>query len=416
MTIRLIFYNILLHLFSPLIILGFLINALFNPRVRRGHAYRLGLTLPPKPRREAVWIHAVSVGEVNAVKGFIERIRAAGKYEVYLSMSTMTGYDAAVKGYKDTVTLFYFPFDWPLVIHRFFDSIKPAVMMIAEIEIWPNFIAIAKRRNIPLYLINARMSEPIAKKYRPYTWFFSSFYAAYDGMFAQSDTDRAFMESIGMQGENIAVPGNLKYDVRYTLDAAKSAAVRQRLPNGKIILVAGSTHEPEESYLITALAKCGRKNDVFPVIVPRDIKRGEELKKLAADHGYTARCVTDGEGSTDMLIVNVIGELLYYYAHADIVLMGGSFSPSVGGHNILEPLFFKKPVIVGPNMHNFFEMDEYFAKNGGTMKVSSFEAIGDALAVLINDEQKRIAVGARGESLLASNGGAAERTYKAIFG
>lgn len=415
MIIRLFFYNILLLILSPLIILGFLVNMIFNPRVRLGHAYRLGLKLPPKPQREAVWIHAVSVGEVNAVKGLIERIRAAGKHDVYLSMSTMTGYDAAVKAYKDTVTLFYFPFDWPLVVGRFLDRIRPAVMMIAEIEIWPNCIAMVKQRNIPLYLINARMSDPIAKKYRPYRWFFAPFYQRYDGIFAQSDMDRSYMLSVGMP-ERTAVFGNLKYDVSYAVDAAKRNAAKARLPQGKMVLVAGSTHENEEAYILSALTAVDPKRSVFPVIVPRDIKRGEEIRRLAADAGYRAACITDADLSGDMLIVNVIGELLSFYANADIVIMGGSFSPSVGGHNILEALYFSKPVIVGPNMHNFFEMDEYFAKNGGTVKIASADALGNAVSLLLNDGNKRAEIGARGESLLAANGGAADRTYKAVFG
>ncbi|MBI4979713.1 MAG: 3-deoxy-D-manno-octulosonic acid transferase [Spirochaetes bacterium] len=415
MTLRLIIYDFFLVLLSPFIALFFLLHALFDSKVREGNLYRLGLKMPPKPGRASVWIHAVSVGEINGIKQFIEFIRIAGRYDIYLSTTTATGFTAAKKTYGDSVTLFYFPFDFPLLPGRILNRIRPEKMIIAEIEIWPNFIAAVTRRNIPLSLINARIGLKELRGYTKARWFFRPFYRCYKHLLAQSAHDKKNMVTIGMPAEDISVSGNVKYDVTYTMDAAKIESTRARIPKGKIVIVAGSTHETEESAIFDAVLKLNR-NDIFLVIVPRDISRGAEIRTIAQSRGMAASLFTGSTQDSGTLIVNAIGELIYFYEIADIAIMGGSFSPAVGGHNFLEALYFKKPVIVGPCMHNFRDMDDFFSAENGIIKTASTDSLADSLAGLLADRAHADSVGRHGHDLLMQSRGASERTFKTIFG
>lgn len=421
-TSRVVLYNLVLFLASPLLLAVFLGHAILDRRVREGHAYRCGLRLPPRPRRTAVWVHAVSVGEVNAVKRLVELILAAGRYDVYLSTTTATGFATAQRVYKDTVTLFYFPVDLRFVIRRFFDAIRPSGVIIAEVEIWPNFLDVARRRNVPVFLVNGRIGARELAGYRRLRWFFAPFYSMYRQVLAQSEDDRARMVEIGMPAQSVVVTRNLKGDSSFSLDDERTTAARRLIPPGQTVIVAGSTHAPEERHILAACRSL-TSSAPFLVIAPRDIDRGEEIRELCATYGFTAALVGEARGgqpaagaSYDALVVNTMGDLPYFYQCADIVIMGGSFSPSVGGHNILEPLYFGKPVITGPCMQNFLDIDRFYAAQGGICKVDGLEGIGPVLDELIHDEARRRAIGSKGQELLVSGRGGSEETYGAIFG
>ncbi len=402
-TLRVVLYNLALLLASPVLLAGFVLHALLDRRVRAGHAYRCGLRLPPRPRRTAVWVHAVSVGEVNSVQRLIEMILAAGHYEVYLSTTTATGFDIAQRIYQDTVTLFYFPMDLRFVIRRFFDIIRPAAVIVAEVEIWPNFLDLARQRNVPVFLVNGRIGKKELAGYRPLRWFFTPFYSIYRKVFAQSEGDRARMIEIGMPARSITVTKNLKGDFSFSLDAERLAEIRRLIPEGRTVIVAGSTHAPEERHILDACRSL-RSAAPFLVIAPRNIDRADAIRELCAAHGFT-----------DALVVETTGDLPYLYACADIVIMGGSFSPEVGGHNFLEPLSFSKAVIAGPCMQNFLELDHSYAAQGGICKVGGVDQIGPALEELIRDPAQRSAIGSKGHELLLAGRGGSEETYAAIF-
>jgi 3-deoxy-D-manno-octulosonic-acid transferase len=421
-TSRVVLYNLVLFLASPLLLAVFLVQAIFAPRVREGHAYRCGLRLPPRPRGTAVWVHAVSVGEVNSVKRLVEMILAADRYDVYLSTTTATGFATAQRVYEDTVTLFYFPLDLRFVIRRVLDVIRPAGVIIAEVEIWPNFLDVARRRHIPVFLVNGRIGARELAGYRRLRWFFGPFYSMYRKVLAQSEDDRARMIEVGMPAQSIAVTRNLKGDFSCSLDGDTAAATRRLIPPGRTVIVAGSTHAPEERHILAACRSLG-SGTLFLVIAPRNIDRGEEIRDLCAAHGFSAMLVGEARAGQPMagrpcnaLVVNTMGDLLYFYQSADIVIMGGSFSPSVGGHNILEPLYFGKPVITGPCMQNFLDIDRYYAAQGGICKIDGPEGIGPALQDLIRDAARRRAIGSKGQELLAGGRGGSEETYAAIFG
>jgi 3-deoxy-D-manno-octulosonic-acid transferase len=418
-TLRVVLYNLALLIASPVLVAGFVLHAILDRRVREGHAYRCGLRLPPKPRRAAVWVHAVSVGEVNSVKRLVELIRAAGQYEVYLSTTTATGFATAQRVFQDTVTLFYFPVDVRFVIRRFFEVIRPAAVIIAEVEIWPNFLDVARSLNIPVFLVNGRIGAKELAGYRPLRWFFAPFFSMYRKILAQSEGDRARMIEIGMPAQSIAVTKNLKGDFTFALDAERLAAIRRLIPAGRMVIVAGSTHAPEERQIIDACRSL-RSGPLFLVLAPRDIDRAGAIRELCATHGFNAAFLRAGaapaDNSCDALVVNTMGDLPCLYQCADIVIMGGSFSPEVGGHNFLEPLCFGKPVIVGPCMQNFLDLDRAYTAAGGICKIDAPEALGPALDALIRDPARRGAFGSKGHALLIAGRGGSEETYEAIFG
>lgn len=405
-----------------MLLVVFVLHATFDRRVREGHAYRCGLRLPPKPRKTAVWLHAVSVGEVNSVKRLVEMILAAGHYEVYLSTTTATGFAMAQRSYQDTVTLFYFPVDLRFVIRRFFDAIRPAAVIIAEVEIWPNFLDVARQQNIPVFLVNGRIGKKELAGYRPLRWFFAPFYSMYRQVLAQSEGDRVRMIEIGMTARLIAVTKNLKGDFSSALDGDRLATVRRLFPAGRTVIVAGSTHAPEERHILEACRSL-RSDALFLIIAPRNIDRGEEIQKLCAAHGFSSALVGEAWATDsavgiagDALVVNTMGDLPYFYHCADIVILGGSFLPEVGGHNFLEPLYFAKPVIAGPCMQSFLDLDRSYAASGGIWKIDGPEGLGPALEELIRDPARRGAIGSKGHELLIAGRGGSEETYAAIFG
>lgn len=415
-ALRVVLYNLALLLASAVLVAGFVLHAIIDRRVRTGHAYRCGLRLPPKPRRTAVWVHAVSVGEVNSVQRLVEMILAAGHYEVYLSTTTATGFAMAQRTYQETVTLFYFPVDLRFVIRRFLDVIRPAAVIIAEVEIWPNFLDVARQRNVPVFLINGRIGKKELAGYRPLRWFFAPFYSMYRKVLAQSDGDRARMIEIGIPARSITVIKNLKSDFSFSLDAERLAAIRRLMPEGRTVIVAGSTHTPEERHILAA-SRALRGGAPFLVIAPRNIDRAEAIRELCAGHGLAAALFhgARAEQAGDTLVVDTMGDLPYFYQCADIVIMGGSFSPEVGGHNFLEPLYFGKAVITGPCMQNFLDLDRSYAEYGGICKIQGVEEIGPALEDLIRDPARRATLGAKGHEFLLAGRGGSEQTYAAIF-
>lgn len=431
-TLRVVLYNLALVALSPALLIVCLLPAILDRRVREGHASRFGFKLPPKPRRTPVWVHAVSVGEVNSVRRLVELILAAGRYEVYLSTTTATGFAMARRTYGDTVTLFYFPADFRFVIRRFFNVIRPAAVIIAEVEIWPNFLDFARRRNVPVFLVNGRIGKKELAGYRLLRWFFAPFYSIYRKILAQSEGDRARMIEIGMPMRSIAVTRNLKGDFSISLNGDRLAAIRRLIPKGRTVIVAGSTHAPEERHILDACRslRCGTP---FLAIAPRNSDRAKEISEQCARRGLTAALASAaapfcrgvdesrpaaprGEASGDVLVIDTMGDLPYLYQCADIVLMGGSFSPKVGGHNFLEPLYFGKPVIVGPWMQNFAELDRTYAARDGICKIDGPEEIRPALKALIRDPARRGAIGSKGHELLLASRGGSEETYAAIFG
>ena len=405
-------YVFLMYLFYPIIFLVFSILMLFNKPIRKGSLSRLGFIYPKENNKNAVWIHAVSVGEIVAVKEIVFTLIDKG-YNVYLSTTTVGGYDIARKNYGDKVELFYLTLDYPHMINKLINLISPEYVMIAEIEIWPTLIYMLHKKLIPLYMINGRIGKKELKGYKNFQFFFKPYFNMYTKILAQSSIDKENMITIGMPESLITVTGNLKYDMNYYADEKKIDELENTIPVNKFVITAGSTHAGEEELVLKALNTLNLKDKVYIVIVPRYISRGEDIQKQAEKLGYDLPLYTDYEKSSeDGIIINTIGELLNWYKLSDLVIMGGTFMGTMGGHNILEAIYFKKPVIVGKYMYNFIEIYEYMKE--AVVTCYDKDKLSDSIKELYENEELRNSLAEKGYNLLIQNNGASKKTLDII--
>ena len=405
-------YTIFGYILYPFIFISFFIMMIFNKPIRKGALSRLGLIYPKENNKNAVWIHAVSVGEIVAVREIVFTLIERG-YNVYLSTTTVGGYDMARKNYGDKVELFYLTLDYPHMINKLINLISPEYVMIAEIEIWPTLIYSLHKKLIPLYMINGRIGKKELKGYKNFKFFFKPYFCMYTKILAQSNIDKENMITIGMPEGLITVTGNLKYDITYHADEKKIDELENTIPVNKFVITAGSTHAGEEELILKAIDKLNLKDKVYIVIVPRDINRGEDIQKLAERLNYDLPLYTDYEKSSeDGIIINTIGELLNWYKLSDLVIMGGTFMGTMGGHNILEAIYFKKAVIVGKYMYNFIEIYEYMKE--AVFTCEDKEKLADIIQEAYDNEELRNNMAEKAYNLLIQNNGASKKTLSII--
>lgn len=405
-------YTIFGYILYPFIFISFFIMMIFNKPIRKGALSRLGFIYPKENNKNAVWIHAVSVGEIVAVREIVFTLIERG-YNIYLSTTTVGGYDIARKNYGDKVELFYLTLDYPHMINKLINLISPEYVMIAEIEIWPTLIYSLHKKLIPLYMINGRIGKKELKGYKNFKFFFKPYFYMYTKILAQSSIDKENMITIGMPEGLITVTGNLKYDITYHADEKKIDELENTIPVNKFVITAGSTHAGEEELILKAIDKLNLKDKVYIVIVPRDINRGEDIQKLAERLNYDLPLYTDYEKSSeDGIIINTIGELLNWYKLSDLVIMGGTFMGTMGGHNILEAIYFKKAVIVGKYMYNFIEIYEYMKE--AVFTCEDKEKLADIIQEAYDNEELRNNMAEKAYNLLIQNNGASKKTLSII--
>ena len=405
-------YTIFGYILYPFIFISFFIMMIFNKPIRKGALSRLGFIYPKENNKNAVWIHAVSVGEIVAVREIVFTLIERG-YNIYLSTTTVGGYDIARKNYGDKVELFYLTLDYPHMINKLINLISPEYVMIAEIEIWPTLIYSLHKKLIPLYMINGRIGKKELKGYKNFKFFFKPYFYMYTKILAQSSIDKENMITIGMPEGLITVTGNLKYDITYYADEKKIDELENTIPVNKFVITAGSTHAGEEELILKAIDKLNLKDKVYIVIVPRDINRGEDIQKLAERLNYDLPLYTDYEKSSeDGIIINTIGELLNWYKLSDLVIMGGTFMGTMGGHNILEAIYFKKAVIVGKYMYNFIEIYEYMKE--AVFTCEDKEKLSDIIQEAYENEELRNNIAEKAYNLLIQNNGASKKTLSII--
>lgn len=405
-------YTIFGYILYPFIFISFFIMMIFNKPIRKGALSRLGFIYPKENNKNAVWIHAVSVGEIVAVREIVFTLIERG-YNIYLSTTTVGGYDIARKNYGDKVELFYLTLDYPHMINKLINLISPEYVMIAEIEIWPTLIYSLHKKLIPLYMINGRIGKKELKGYKNFKFFFKPYFYMYTKILAQSNIDKENMITIGMPEGLITVTGNLKYDITYHADEKKIDELENTIPVNKFVITAGSTHAGEEELILKAIDKLNLKDKVYIVIVPRDINRGEDIQKLAERLNYDLPLYTDYEKSSeDGIIINTIGELLNWYKLSDLVIMGGTFMGTMGGHNILEAIYFKKAVIVGNYMYNFIEIYEYM--KDAVFTCEDKEKLADIIQEAYENEELRNNLAEKAYNLLIQNNGASKKTLSII--
>lgn len=373
----------------------------------------------------SIWIHAVSVGETLTVKALIDDLRAQyPKLRLFLSTTTIAGQQVAKKNLQHVDAVFYFPFDWLFTVRRTLDVVKPRMFVMMETEIWPNLLRECRARGIRTVVINGRISARSFPRYRLVRPLFRRVLADIDRFCMQGDESARRIIELGADPKRVTVTGSLKFDslqapVPAALGRSREPVLRYfRLAPTRIVLVAGSTMKPEDSAVLRAFA---RIRSIAPgallVIAPRQRERFAEVEKLALDEGFTvsrrSELPIDSEPKTDVVVLDTFGELAQVYQLATIVFVGGSIA-DYGGHNILEPAVFGKPIVFGPYMHNFREIAEAFLANAAGVQVQSERELEEVLRNLVTDPVRRAGLGAAARALVDANRGAKDKTMAVI--
>ena len=372
--------------------------------------------------RPVIWLHAVSVGESIAARPLLKGLRSRyPDHAILVSNTTETGRGTAAS-FPEKDLCIYFPFDFLPAVRRVFDSIKPELVIIMETEIWPNFTREAASRNIPVILANGRISDRSFERYLKFSWFFRHALQLFSRLCMQTETDCERIIEIGAPSERTEKTGNLKYDIPFrqvTQDEKRHLKKQYSIPDGLLVLMAGSTHDGEEEYVINTYRKLlPVLNGLFLVLVPRHPERAAEVASLLQRFGIPFRRRTSLTGSEEfqrgeVLLVDTVGEMMNLYAISDVAFVGGSMVPT-GGHNLLEPASLGVPSVFGPHMNNFREIAELVLQYGAGVQVDSPEGLSESCRTLISSTELRRVLGLNGLKLMRDNGGATERHLEII--
>ncbi|MGB7769761.1 MAG: 3-deoxy-D-manno-octulosonic acid transferase [Verrucomicrobiia bacterium] len=377
--------------------------------------------------RQVLWLHAVSVGEVNLCTQLIRALEPRmPNIKIVVSTTTTTGMAELHRHLPLHISKIYYPIDWRKCVVRAFDTINPEAVVLFEAEIWPNFLWRAHDLRIPLFLANARLSNRSYRGYRRLGFLFRPLFASFAGISAQNETDAEHLRKVGCRPEAVRVVGNLKFEAA-KLDGPRRLDVlallrRVGVPPEAPVLVGGSTH-PGEEIVLADIAK--RLRVVFPklflVLVPRHFERCREVGRQLRERGvkfiYRNEVLASTqlrEGQVECLLVNTTGELRFFYEHAIVVFVGKSLT-AVGGQNPIEPGAAGKAMVFGPNMHNFTDIARNFVAQNAAVQVSDATALETAIAELLADEDRRAELGRNALRVVRENMGAVGRTVDMIL-
>ncbi len=367
-----------------------------------------------KKEGRTLWLHAVSVGEVMAVRRFTELfLEKFPGWNIVLTTVTPTGQKIAAQMEGLRLEAHYFPFDFDFLHAKFIERFKPALILLAETEIWPNMIIEAGRKKIPVGIINARLSEKSKKGYKRAGFLLGGLFRRLDFVLAQSAADRGRFVELGVPAARTEVMGNLKFDNQAAADSRGPAALKAEwgfLPD-ELVWIAGSTHPGEEEQLLQVFFELRAGFPALKLILaPRHIERAGSILASSKSAGLRAALASakPGQGSFDVLVLDRMGVLRSLYQLAEIVFMGGSLVPH-GGQNPIEAAFFQKPVLYGPHVFNFQEVYEKLGQENGVVSVDGAAGLKKSLEGLLADPARRSELGSNALVAVRKLQGAAKR-------
>jgi len=376
--------------------------------------------------RQTLWMHAVSVGEVNLCTQLIRALEPRlPNVKIVVSTTTTTGMEELQRKLPSHISRIYYPIDYRSFVSRALSIVRPKAIVLVEAEIWPNFIWGARKRGIPLFLVNARLSDRSYPRYLRFGFLFRPLFRAFAGVGAQNEADAEKLRRLGCRPEAITVVGSMKFDAarldeRRPLDVP---AMLQQLgvPPDAPVLVGGSTHSGEEAALAKAFLRLRQRfPDLFLVLVPRHFERsrevGRELEKLGIRFIYRNEVTNATQyqaKSLHCLLVNTTGELKYFYQNATIIFVGKSLT-AFGGQNPIEPGALGKAMVFGPNMQNFADVVRSFLARGGAVQVKDAAELEEVMEALLGDEARLAELGRNALEVVHENLGAIERTADMI--
>ncbi len=372
----------------------------------------------------SIWIHAVSVGETLTTRALLTELKARfPNLKIFLSTTTMTGQQVAGK-LSDVDGVFYFPYDWSFTVKRTLDIVKPRLFLMMETEIWPNLLRECREQGVHTVLVNGRVSPRSYARYRRIRPLFRRVLQDVDRFCMQSEESARRMIDLGAARDRVTVTGSLKFDSLDWPGVGPHGQSRDRvlrffrISDQRPVVIAASTLRGEDA---AALSAFRRVKATWPnallIIAPRHPERFGEVTRLVAEEGFSVRRRTelpvDAEPHSDVIVLDTIGELARLYQIATVVFVGGSLVDA-GGHNILEPAMFGKPIVFGPHMQNFAEIADVFLSHSAAMQVRGTRDLEDAMVELLGDSIRRERLGAAARALVEANRGAKARTIAVI--
>ena len=411
-------YTLIMYLATPVILYRLALRGLRYRGYFDRWRERYGFFADPG-LRDSIWVHAVSMGEVNAAVPLIEALmrRYAGSPFVITTI-TPTGSERVQKLFGGRVFHVYLPYDLPASVRRFLDRVRPRLGVVMETEIWPNLFLECAARGVPIVVANARLSAKSLRGYGPVRPLARRAIRSARYVAAQSPSDAKRLLELGADRSRLSIVGNLKFDMAVPPELAEAGrALRAGWGAHRPVWIAASTHEGEELPVLKAHAVVLRRfPDALLILVPRHPERFRPVVQACRNFGYATRCRSeDGEAlaATQCFVVDSMGELLRYYAAADVAFVGGSLV-EIGGHNVLEAAAQAVPVVVGPNTFNFTEITQGLLEADAAVRVADADALGPTVQRLLGDAADRQRRGAAARAVFERERGAVERSMAII--
>jgi len=412
-------YRILLYVISPVFFLRFLWRTWRSPDYAKRVGERIGFaSLSPSPNR--IWIHAVSVGEVNAAVPLVNAIyeRWPDKSVVITTM-TVTGTDRVKQVFDKRVTHQYLPYDFPGAVARFLQRMTPELGIVMETELWPNLIQGCHTRGVPLIYANVRLSERSFKGYWRVRWLFSPLLTKVRRFAVQAEADAQRLIKLGAPKDAVEITGSLKFDMNMPASVIEAGqSIRRQIGDNRQVIVAASTHEGEELALLEVYQRLKMSIDgLLLVLVPRHPERFDSVYRLCNKNSVTVIRRSQDSGSvaaeTEVIVVDLMGLLPQYLYASDVTFMGGSLVPT-GGHNLLEPAALGRVVVFGPHMFNFSEIARLFVELEAGVQVNEASELDNVIVKLLDDPELRNRFAGAGEQLIKNNRGALNKVIELV--
>jgi len=411
-------YTLAMFLVTPLMVVRLLMRGVRLRPLHRRWPERFGFFAAPG-FTGSLWVHAVSVGEVNAAEPLIKALRRDyPNAPLVITTVTATGTARVHQLFGDSVFQVYLPYDLPFAVNGFLRRVRPRLALIVETEIWPNLYFACCRSGIPLMIVNARLSERSLRGYRPMRGVVRAALRCVSMIAAQSRIDVARYRLLGADPRQIAVTGNMKFDMPIPHGAeASGAAMREHWGPNRPVWMAASTHEGEDAVVLQAhLQILKQLPEALLLLAPRHPERFRLVEHAVRSQGFSVATYsvdTVPSPKHQVFVIDAMGQLMPFFAATDVAFVGGSLVP-IGGHNVLEPAALSTPVLVGPHTFNFEEITRSLIQQGGAERVMSPEQLDRDVLQLLNDPGKRQQMGLAAQQLFERERGAVRRIMRMI--